>query len=113
MSDKSDNDPKEWAFKHLERFAIFVCTGAMAVGSLALWENWKFNQRATVIMEQLQANDNRQDAEIAEIKGKMLTWDMLKRIELMLSAFPESERGQMINEAIRIELEGRREKRGR
>ena len=102
---------KTWAVTRLERFAIFVCTIAISIFSWALWENYKFNQSAMVVIEQNRSDIARHDQELAEIRGQMLTWDMLKRIELMLSAFPETQRGLMINKALRMELEGRKEGR--
>lgn len=101
---------RDWALTKLEQFAIFICTTAIGIGSFALWENYKFNQRATVILEQLQANDARQDAEIAEIKGKMVTWDTLKRIELFLISQPPEARAEQLSNALKMELEGRKKR---
>lgn len=100
---------KNWALERLERFAIWVCTAAISVSSWALWENYKTSQRAIVILEAIQKNDARQDQAIAEIKGQMVGWDTLKRIELFLSSQPSQKRGEMLGSAIRMERESRNE----
>ena len=98
---------KEWALNRLERFAIYVCSSAIAFCSWMMWENYKTNQKLTVMLEAIQKSDARQDQAIAEIKGQMVGWDTLKRIELFLGSQPSEKRGEMLGNAIRMERESR------
>jgi len=103
---------KNEIMKRLERFAIAVCTAAVSVTSWALWENYQTNQRITIILTEIQRNDARQDQAIAEIKGQMVTWDTLRRIELYLSGHPAENRGSMIGNALTMEIEVRKQAEG-
>lgn len=94
--------------RRLEKFAIWVCATGITVTSWAMWENYKTNQRITTILEQVQQNDQRQDLAIAEIKGQMVTWETLRRIELYLLGHTPNKRGQMVGEALKMELESKR-----
>jgi hypothetical protein len=96
--------------RKLERFAIAVCTAAVSVTSWALFENYKTNQKIMVILEAVQRNDARQDQAIAEIRGQMVTWETLRRIELYLMSQAPENRGAMVGRALGMELESRREK---
>jgi len=98
---------KNIALQRLERFAIWVCTSAVLVSSWAMWENYKTNQKIIVVIESIQKSDARQDQAIAEIKGQMVGWDTLKRIELFLGSQPSEKRGEMLGNAIRMERESR------
>lgn len=101
---------KSEVMKRLERFAIAVCSVAVSFTSWALLENYKTNQRILVILEAVQRNDARQDYEIAQIKGQMVTWDTLRRIELYLMGQDPNKRGEMVGRALSMELESRKEK---
>ena len=94
--------------RRLERFAVAICTAGISLTSWAMWENYKTNQRITVILEQVQQNDARQDMAISEIKGQMVTWETLRRIELYLMGHNPDKRGPMVGDAIRMELEAKR-----
>jgi hypothetical protein len=98
---------KDWALTRLERFAIYVCSMAIAFCSWMMWENYKTNQKLTVMLEAIQKSDARQDQAIAEIKGQMVGWDTLKRIELFLGSQSPEKRGEMLGNAIRMERESR------
>lgn len=112
MTSKSDQMK---ALQYLERMAIFVCMGAMTFGSYLLWETHQFNKTVSLTLQRVeqqllkqQKHNTRQDIDIAEMKGQMVTWDTLKRIELFLSTHPEHDRGRLLGDAIRIEVDGRR-----
>jgi hypothetical protein len=94
--------------RRLERFAVAVCTAGISLTSWALFENYKTNQKITVILEQVQQNDARQDLAISEIKGQMVTWETLRRIELYLMGHNPEKRGTMVGEALKMELESKR-----
>lgn len=96
--------------RRLERFAVAVCTAGITLTSWALFENYKTNQRITIILEQIQKNDAQQDMAISEIKGQMVTWETLRRIELYLMGHDPNKRGTMVGEALRMELESKKSK---
>lgn len=93
--------------RRLEKFAVAVCTAGITVTSWALFENYKTNQRITIILEEIQKNDARQDMAISEIKGQMVTWETLRRIELYLMGHDPGKRGAMVGEALKMELESK------
>jgi epoxyqueuosine reductase QueG len=107
-------DAKDWALNRLEKFAIYVCSSAIAFCSWMMWEQHKLNvsgelrdQKIMQILDQLQRHDAQQDQQISEIKGQMVGWDTLKRIELFLGSQPSNKRGEMLGNAIKMERESR------
>lgn len=51
------------------------------------------------------------EREVAEVKGQMVGWDTLKRIELFLSSIPPAQRSSALSSAIRSEVESRSQRK--
>jgi hypothetical protein len=96
------NSIMEWVFKAA---VIFIVTMVLKI-------NASVGELVPALKSQ-QDQINKLSVEMAEIKGQMVTWDTLKRIELTLSDLSARGRGneamRAVANTLKVEREGRKE----
>lgn len=65
------------------------------------------NGKVTTLMETLGKDIESVKSDIKRLEGQMVGWDVLKRIELLLSAMPNSERESNLAKALKVEIDSR------
>lgn len=108
MSDKPDT--------FLEKFFFWGLCAVITASAALQWQTYREQNamrqemaaRFTEIANISKAYDARLsilEREIAEIRGQMVGWDTIKRIELFLSSIPTQQRGAALAAALRSEIE--------
>lgn len=104
---------KDWALSRLERFTIYICSSAVVFCSWFIWQQQQTNQKLTSMLDQIARNDARQDQAISEIKGQMVGWDTLTRIERSLGMLSAMGKGNESMSAVAEVLKTERESRSK
>lgn len=94
----------------LERFFFFVMSVGVSVVAGVQYQQYKDNADIRLLLIQ---HDNRISAienEISIIRGQMIGWDVLKRIELYMASMAPEQANSALIKAIRAESQSRESK---
>ena len=101
----------------LEKIVAIGLTCSVSAISVCGWQLYKSNEELKNIIEihdskinELYLKHTELKSELSEIRGQMVGWDTLKRMELFMMASPQ-EADKKMSSAIHMELESRRQKR--
>jgi len=99
----------------LEKFAAFVVSASIMATATFQWQIYQDQiserQEREKILNILERQDGRltqAELEIAKIRGEMVTWDTLKRIELYLAQMQPQDTNRALVGALSAESEARR-----
>lgn len=81
---------------------IAICVPAIAGFQ---WQLWKSNQEALALLKSHDSRIAQLELNQSMINGRMVTWDVLKRIEIYMSMMNRGETDAAIQRAIRAEME--------
>lgn len=93
----------EW----LVQFVAFIVTGGVTVTVVFQWKSYKFQQKTYGILTQHNLRIDALERDVTVIKGEMVGWAVLKRIELYLSTISPDQQNSAILNAIRAEEQSR------
>jgi len=92
----------------LEKIAFAVISLGVSMTATFQWQLFQANTEITQLLKAHDAAIVALQNDVSAIKGQMVGWDTLKRIELYLGAHPASERGTALSDAIKMERESRK-----
>lgn len=109
MTKQIPDDANERINGWMEKLAFAAITMGVTVTATFQWQLYKDNAEVRQLLKAHDQSIVYLQNEMASIKGQMVGWDTLKRIELYLGAHPASERGTALSDAIKMERESRKQ----